>query len=159
MYLVSNQFFIFHTIPCTTFHHFDLNNNNLLSLLFFFYILLRNNNNCSLDLYNRDLQTTIIRFTRNLSSHKTDWIFFELPFSGSVLPFIPPFICLGEISINVNKLFIVTFVFCLHCPCSCCCCLFTCLSPFLDSDVVAIFLFMHWSCRQAYYFCFWSFCL
>ena len=37
------------------------------------------NNNCSIDLYNRDLQTTIIRFTHNLSSLKTDWILSESP--------------------------------------------------------------------------------
>ena len=37
------------------------------------------NNICLIDTYNRDLQTTIILFTNNVSSHKTDWFFFELP--------------------------------------------------------------------------------
>ena len=32
-----------------------------------------------IDLYNRDPQITIILFTSNMSSHKTDWILFELP--------------------------------------------------------------------------------
>ena len=35
------------------------------------------NSNYSIDLYNRDLQTTIILFTRKVSSHKTDWILSE----------------------------------------------------------------------------------
>ena len=46
-------------------------NNNLLCLLFFFTLSCVNTNNCSLDLYNGDLQTTIVLFTRNATSHKT----------------------------------------------------------------------------------------
>ena len=83
--------------------------------------------------------------------------------------------CFCEISINVNKLFTVIFVFCLHCPCDgvvacllvysfldwCCCCLFTSLSLFY-TDVIVVacllpypffvlmsllsFLFICWSC-------------
>ena len=73
-------------------------------------------------------RTAIILFTRNVSSHKTDWILSEFPLStlscllhhrvsslknahnGECL-------CLREIYINVNK-FIVICVFCLRCPCS-----------------------------------------
>ena len=36
-------------------------------------------NNCWIDLYNRDLQTTIILFIHNVSSRKTDWFLSELP--------------------------------------------------------------------------------
>ena len=59
------------------------------------------NNSCSPDLYSRDLRTTIILFSRNGSSHKTDWIlsephvftqdwpnFYWINISYSVLPFI-----------------------------------------------------------------------
>ena len=42
---------------------------------FILYISLRvSTNNCSVDLYNGDLHTTTVFFTRNASSHKTDWI-------------------------------------------------------------------------------------
>ena len=44
------------------------------SLFFFAYNLFINNNTCSLDLYSSNLQTTTVLFTRNASSHKTDWI-------------------------------------------------------------------------------------
>ena len=41
----------------------------------------------------------------------------------------------------------------------CCCGLFTSLFfLFCYTNVVAIFLFTRWSCKQADYFCFWSFC-
>ena len=43
-----------------------------------------------------------------------------------------------------------------------CCCMFTCLSLFYAAfcyTVVAIFLFICWSCKQVPCFCFWSFCL
>ena len=36
------------------------------------------NNNCSLDLYSRDLRTTITPFLSNVPSHKTYWTFTEL---------------------------------------------------------------------------------
>ena len=38
------------------------------------YKLFKSNNTCALDLYSRDLQTTTVHFTSNVSSHKTDWI-------------------------------------------------------------------------------------
>ena len=37
------------------------------------------NNDCTIYLNNRDLQTTINLFTRNVSSHTTVWTHFELP--------------------------------------------------------------------------------
>ena len=46
------------------------------------------NNNCSISLFNRDLQTTIILFTRNMFSYKTDWEFFLNSVACSSLPFI-----------------------------------------------------------------------
>ena len=49
--------------------------NNLLSLHFFYCV---HNNNCPIDLYNRDLQTTTVLFTRIVSLHRTDWILSEL---------------------------------------------------------------------------------
>ena len=45
-------------------------------------------NNYLLDLYKRDLQTTIIPFTCNVSSYKSDWIVFEIAIACSILPFI-----------------------------------------------------------------------
>ena len=73
--------------------------------------------------------------------------------------------CLREISINVNKLVIVICVFCLHLSLKSCCCLFipflyctvVCLFislPLFYTDVVAKFLFIRWSCKQAHYFLF-----
>ena len=58
---------------------FDLRNNNWLQLLLFSTLFDVYYNNCSIDLYNWDLQATIILFTYNVSSHKTDWILSELP--------------------------------------------------------------------------------
>ena len=58
---------------------FDLNNNNLLQLLVLFSLFRVHNNNCLIDLYNSDLQTTIILYTRNVSSYKADWFLSESP--------------------------------------------------------------------------------
>ena len=85
------------------------------------------NNNCPIDLYNKDLQTTIILFTCNMSSHRTDWILSELPLlamsclvyclvSRLMNAFKGECLCLCETPININKLFIVILVCCLHCP-------------------------------------------
>ena len=49
-----------------------------LNCYYFLHIFCVHNNNCSIDLYNRELQTTIILFSCNVSSHKTDWIISEL---------------------------------------------------------------------------------
>ena len=54
-------------------------------------------------------------------------------------------LCLANIFINVNKLLAVL--------------LLPFLSPFFKTNVVAIFLFNRWSCKQAHYSCVWSFCL
>ena len=70
------------------------------------------------NLYNRNLQTTIILFTRIVSSHKTDWILPESPcFALSCLLYRMvsslmntlegECFCHREISINVNKLLVV----------------------------------------------------
>ena len=111
----------------------DLNNNNLLKLLLFFTLFRVRNNNCSID-----LQTTIILFTCNVSSHKTDWILAELPLPAlSCLLYLrvsslmnavqEECLCLREISINVNKLLL------------CCCCLFTCWSAFFFILILLIY--------------------
>ena len=74
------------------------------------------NNNFSIHLYNRDLQTLIILFTCNMSSHKTDWILSELPLfallscllygmvSSLMNAFEREYLCLFDISVNVNQL-------------------------------------------------------
>ena len=50
-------------------------------------------------------------------------------------------------------MFIVIFVFCLRSPCSVVvACLLVCI--FLYTLVVAIFLFIRWSCKSTHYFCF-----
>ena len=43
-------------------------------LLFFSHNFFASNNTCSLDRYSKGLQTLTFLFTRNLSSHTTDWI-------------------------------------------------------------------------------------
>ena len=80
----SNQFLIVRTIPCATFH--DLTLTTLICFNWYpsFTLFRVHNNNCSLDLYYEDLQTTIIFFTHNVSSHKTEWILSEPP-----LPALP----------------------------------------------------------------------
>ena len=73
-----------------------------------------------------DLQTTIVLFTRNLSSHKTDWILSELPLpvlychlNRRLSSLEGECLCRCEISINIKKSFIVIFVLlCLIYPCS-----------------------------------------
>ena len=56
-------------------------------------------------------------------------------------------LCLCEISVNVNKLFIVICViFTLSLQCFCC--LF--IPSFIYTDVVAIFLYIRWSCQQVH---------
>ena len=92
------------------------------------------NNNCSIDFYNKDLQTTIILLSINVhvrTSHKVDWILSELPlhvlscFSYRMVSSLMSVhdgecFCLREISINVNKFF--TLLLFLHfvyvCPCT-----------------------------------------
>ena len=68
--LVSNQFFIVSIILCATLN--DLTEATTICFNYFSSLtpFRVHNNNCSLDLYDKDLQTTIILFTRNVSSHK-----------------------------------------------------------------------------------------
>ena len=137
-------------------------------MLFFFTIFREHNNNCSIDLYNRDLKTTIILFTRNLSSDKTDWILSELPLpdlpcilyrrvSSLINAFEAKCLCFREVSIDVNKLFIVVCVFCLRCSCSIVVTRQVAYSLFSYIDVVAIFLFIRFSSQQVYCFVFGAF--
>ena len=111
------------------------------------------NNNCSIDLFSRDLQTIIILFTCNVSSHKTDWILSELPLPamsyllycrvGSLMNALEGIcLCLREISINVNKLLamllllvylIIRFISILHFVVAC-----SFFIRFFYTDVVAI---------------------
>ena len=123
---------------------------------------------CLIDLYNRDLQTTVILFT-TIIDFMQDWLnsseFFPWPalccllncrLNSVINALEGEYICLRDISINVNKLLAV----------QCCYCMFTCLSAFfilhfvvaclflnpflfifIYTDVVAIFLFIHWSCK------------
>ena len=69
--------FIVRTIPRATFN--DLTYTTICFSCYSLHFFHIHNNNCSLDLYNRDLQITIILFTRNVSSHKINWILYELP--------------------------------------------------------------------------------
>ena len=59
----------------------------LLGWFFLHFCFCKKNNNCSMDLYNGDIQTTIILFTGNVSSYKTNWIL-----SNCVVCFVLPFI-------------------------------------------------------------------
>ena len=91
--------------------------------MLFIKLFLVYNNNCSIDVYNRDLQTTIILFTCNVSSHKTDWILSELPLLAlSCLLYCRlsslrnalkgECLCLLEISVNEKKVvYIIVFVY------------------------------------------------
>ena len=166
MFFVLNLFLvnILYTIPCVTCHDLTSATTICFNCYYSLHFFCIHNNNCS-----TDLQTTIILFTRNVSSDKTDWILYELPMlalscllyrmvSSLMNALEGECLCLCEISINVNKLFIVICVFCLRCPCSV---VVACLLvyPLFYTDVVAIFLFIRWSCKQAHYFCFWNFCL
>ena len=92
------------------------------------FILIRNNN-CSIDFYNRDLQTTITLFTRNVSSHKTHWILSESPLlalscllyrvvSSLMNTLEGEYLCLREIPINVNKLLAVLLLHVLFNECT-----------------------------------------
>ena len=117
---------------------------------------------------------TIILFTRNVSSHKTDWILSELPlFALSCLLYRRVYslmnapeggcLCLREISVNVNELFtfflavlwlpVYLFIrfFILHC----CCCPFTSLSLFLYW--CCWYIFVSSLCKQVHCFCFADF--
>ena len=139
------------------------------SIAIIFYTSFACNINCSIDLYNKDLQTTIILFTCNVSAHKTGWIISELPLlalSCLLYRMVNSLMnglegecnSLREISLNVSKSFAV--LFCLFCILAIfytalCYCSFTALFFYTD----AIILFIRWSCKQAHYFCFWSFFL
>ena len=103
------------------------------SIVILLYTFFAYSNNCSLGLYSSDLRTTIILFLRSVSLHKndrypteshlsssptTDWISTESPlFALSCLLYHSSLMnalvweCLFKISINVNKLFIVYFVY------------------------------------------------
>ena len=131
------------------------------------------------------LQTTIILFTCNVSSHKTDRIQSELPLpalscllycrlNSTINAFEEECLCLHEISINVNMLLsLLLFVYFVYiCPCSVVlpvylfipflsCTFVACLLlyPLFYTNVVSIFLFIRWSCKQVHCFCFGSFCL
>ena len=72
-----------------------------------------NTNNCSVDLYNGDLQTTIVFFTRNAPLHKINWIF-----TGRSL------LCLAFLWSYTNSL-----------ECSC--------SRFLENSIVISLLFVY----------------
>ena len=123
--------------------------------------------NCSLDLSNRNLQTTIIR---NVYLCKADWILSELPLSAlSCLLYhrVSSLMNVWRMSLPFRKLFkykqvvyvivlavLLLPVFCLSLfLLHCCCCLFTSISLFY-TDVVTIFLFIRWSCKQDHWFCF-----
>ena len=95
---------------------------NAITICFNYYYSLHflclHNNNSSIDLYNRDLQTTIILFTCNVSLHNTDWILSESPLlalsyllyrmlSSLVNTLDGECLALREISINVNNLLAV----------------------------------------------------
>ena len=78
---ILNQFFIVRTILCATFN--DLSQTTTICINCYYSLHFHvHNNNCSKDLYNRDLQTTIILFTRHVPSHTTNWIISESALSA-----------------------------------------------------------------------------
>ena len=111
-------------------------------------------NNYSLDLYNRYFQTTIILFTCNVSSYKSDWIVFEIAIACSVLPFIWQSKQSNEctwcrISVPSRNLYkckqvvyvIVVCVFCYRLSLQRCCCLYFFI-PFLYWCCCYIFVYL-----------------
>ena len=119
---------------------------------------------CPLGRYSRNLQTTIIPFPCNVSSHKTVWIL-----SCSVFLFIMQDkhsnICSWRrMSMPLGYLYkckqvacsvvVACFVYPIFFCTALYCCLFTSLSLFIYTDVVAILLFIRWSYKQVQYFCF-----
>ena len=52
-------------------------------------------------------------------------------------------LCLREISIKVNKFFIVICVFCLRLTLQYCCCMFTCLSSVFYTGIVVACLLLY----------------
>ena len=135
------------------FPRFDLNNTTCFNCYSSFTLFRLHNNNCSVDFYNTAHQTTIILFTCNVSSYKTDWMF-SLSVAFSVLHFISQVSSL--MSAQVVCSIVAVYLFIRFSFTALCCCLFTSFSHFY-TDVDAIFLFIHWLCKQAHYFCFWSF--
>ena len=144
--------FIVHIIPCGIFNNLTSTTTIFFNRYYSLHFFRAHNNNCSIDLCNRNLQTTIILFTRKVSSHKIDWILAESPFlalsyiwhriiSNLINAREIECLWLREISINVNKLFTVVCGFCLCPPCSI---VVACLLvyPLFYTDVVAIFFFI-----------------
>ena len=105
-----------------------------------------------IELYNRDLQTAIILFICNLSSHKTDWILSDFIIAYYVISFISH----GKESTKCTWRRMSLPLWNLY---KCKQVAFLLLYPIFYTDVVAIFLFISWLCKQAHYFCFWRFCL
>ena len=120
--------------------------------------------NCLLDLYNIEIQTTIILFTRNMPSHKTDLILKELPLP--VLSFISQGkqfneytwrrLCLASWNLYKCKQVVCSVVVAcllvyLVFYTALCCCMFTSWYLFLYWCCCYIFGYL-WSCKQAHYF-------
>ena len=116
------------------------------------------NNNCSIHLYSRDLLTTIILFSRNVPSHKTDWILTGTPFPALFCLLYhkskqsDEFTCMKMSLRNLHKCKQVVYcVFHLRLSLESCCCLLSCASSiFILHSVVAclflcplIFFFIH----------------
>ena len=108
----------------------------------------------SKDLYNKD--PTIILFTRNVSSHKTDWILSESPLptlscllyrmtSNLVDALEREYLCLRKISIKVNNtvLWLPVYLFMCFFLNWCCCSLFTALTPFFIVMLLLYFFLYH----------------
>ena len=128
-------------------------------------------NNCSIELYNRNLQTTIILFIRNMSSHKTDWILSKFPLLAwacflyhmvrRIMNALEgEYLCLRKISINKHVaysvvlacLFVYPYFFILRFVVAClllnplflyrcCCCVFTSLVPFCTLMLLLYFVY------------------
>ena len=133
---------------------------------FAFTLSLVLDNNCSTELCNRDLQTTTILFKRNVSSHKLDWIVFELSLlalscllyrrvSSLMNALEGECLCLGEISIHVNKLFMVIFVVYLRYPLrySVVACLLVYHLFYIDVVVACLLLYPFFILMLLLYFC------
>ena len=133
----------------------------MLCFLFCLTLVCINNKNCLIDLYRGNLLSTIILYARYTSSHKTDWIYtdpiacFPFPFiSQSKQSDVCSWMRMFSRSRNMCKCeyhyFIVICIFCyIYSNNVYCCFLFPCLLLFFFfTEVIPIFLFIRWLCKQ-----------
>ena len=107
MYSVLYQFFIVRTLLCVTFRGLI----SITTTCFNWYYSLHSY------AYNRDLQTTVIFFTRNVSSYKTDGIPPESPllvlsfYISLMIALEWKYLCLRDIFINTKRCLLLFLYF------------------------------------------------